>query len=254
MQSARVLTTDEPWGTRVRLSAPQVRNALDPDAVAALTAVFAADAAGAVLLVADGPVFCAGGDLGVLATAAAADGRGAALGDVLGRGAAAFADLVEAIVTCPRPVVAAVGGSAVGGGAALALACDVRVASPGASLVLGWGRWGLPPDGGASSLLAAAVGVSAARSLLVQGATVGVDSPLTAFLFDRIVPAEQLDEAAVEVATTLAAAPGSRAAKSVATVALLPMLRTHREAELAAIARAAADPSVVARLAMLYKM
>jgi enoyl-CoA hydratase/carnithine racemase len=247
---ARVAVSDEPWGTQVRLSAPHLRNALDPDAVAALTEVFARDAAGAVLLRAEGPVFCAGGDLGVLGPAAASGD----LAGVLLRGAAAFADLVEAMLTCPRPVVAALGGAAVGGGVALALACDVRIASPEASLVLGWGRWGLPPDGCASALLAAAVGPAVARSLLVQAATVGIDSPYAAALFDRVVAADRLDAAALDLASALAEAPGSRVAKEVATAVLLPAVRHQREAELAAIARAAADPSVVARLAMLYKM
>jgi enoyl-CoA hydratase/carnithine racemase len=195
-------------------------------------------------------VFCAGGDVTLLAKAAAGGG----LAELLATNAAAFADLVEAIVACPRPVVAAVGGPAVGGGVSLALACDVRIASPRASLVLGWGRWGLPPDGGASALLSAAVGPAAARALLVSSATIGANDPLAPLLFARVVPEERLDDEAVAVSADLAASPGARTAKAVVTASLLATLRAQREVELAALAQAAADTSVVEGLALLYKM
>lgn len=246
----RVLVTAQPWGTKVQLCAPHVRNALDPAAVATLAGVFARDEPGAMLLCAEGPVFCAGGDLAVLGRAAA-DGD---LGDLLATAARAFADVVEAIVACPRPVVAAIGGPAVGGGASLALACDVRLATPQARLVLGWGRWGLPPDGGATALLSFAVGPATARALLMEGAEVGVDSAFAPLVFSRVVAGERLEGEAVEAVTALAESPGARAAKAATAALLLPNLRSQREAELAALARAATEPSVAARLALLYKM
>ena len=247
---SRVRTTRRPWGTKVELCAPGVRNALDPGAVGALRAAFTEDGPGAVLLSAVGPVFCAGGDLAVLGQVST-DGD---LPEFLAANAAAFADLVEAIVACPRPVVAAIDGPAVGGGASLALACDIRLATPRARLVLGWGRWGLPPDGGASALLANAVGPSAARSLLIEAAEVGTDSPLAPLLFTRVVAPDLLTADAVAVCAALAESSGARGAKEATGALLLPALRAQREEELAALARAAADPSVVARLAMLYKI
>src|SRR5205085_10686669 len=117
--------------------------------------------------------FCAGGDLSVLSEAATAGD----LAGLLAARAAAFADLVEAMLACPRPLVAAVDGPAVGGGVSLALACDVRVASPRAKLVLGWARWGLPPDGGARALLAGAIGADPARELLDAAAEIDTESP-----------------------------------------------------------------------------
>lgn len=248
--ASRVRVAAEPWGTRVTLAAPQVRNALDPPSVDLLLDVFRADGAGAVLLAAEGAAFCAGGDVQVLAAAADAGD----LAGVLGAGAVAFADLVEAIVTCPRPVVAAIDGPAIGGGVAVALACDLRLATPRARLGLGWGRWGLPPDGGASALLAHAVGAAAARSLLVQGAEIGTDSPFAPALFDRIVEPEALAAASLATVEDLAASAGARVAKRVAAAALLPSLRSQRDVELAALRAAAAEPSVAARLAMIYKI
>lgn len=247
---SRVRSTAQPWGTRVELCAPACRNALDPRAVADLQAVFARDEPGAVLLSATGPAFCAGGDLGVLGEAAA----GGDLADLLRTSAAAFADLVEAIVTCPRPVVAAIDGPAVGGGVSLALACDVRIATPRARLLLAWGRHGLPPDGCASALLAAAVGSLPARSLLVESAELTTESDLAPLLFSRVVEPDRLEEVAVAAATELGAAAGPRAAKAVTAALLLPALRRQRDEELAALARAAADEVTSERLALLYKI
>jgi 2-(1,2-epoxy-1,2-dihydrophenyl)acetyl-CoA isomerase len=246
----RIRTSTHAWGTRVVLSAPQVRNALDPGAVSALLEVFARDEPGAVLLCADGPAFCSGGDLSVLAGAAAAGG----LTGLLATQAAMFADLVEAVVSCPRPVVAAIDGPAVGGGVSLALACDLRLVTPRARLVLGWARWGLPPDGGAAALLTAAVGHLAARALLVEAAEIGAESLLAPVLFTRVLPPDRLDADAIATVSALAASPGAGTAKAAAAAPLLAALRAGREEELAALARAAADPSVVARLANLYKM
>jgi enoyl-CoA hydratase/carnithine racemase len=249
-EQPRVRTRTRPWGTQVVLDAPQVRNALDPASVVALHDVFATDDPGAVLLSARGPAFCAGGDLSVLSSAAA-------VGDLAGlltSRAAAFADLVEAMVACPRPVVVALDGPAVGGGVSLALACDVRLATPAARFVLGWAHWGLPPDGGAAALLAAVVGAETAQVLLAEAADIGVDSPLASQVFTRVVEPPELAAAAIDTVSALAASPTARAEKAVARAPLLAALRAGRDAELAALERAAGDPTVVARLANVYKM
>jgi enoyl-CoA hydratase len=93
----RVRTTHYAWGTQVELCRPERRNALDPQAVAELHEAFSTDGSGAIVLTAEGPAFCAGGDLRVLHDAAA----GGDLVGMLRANAAAFADLVEAIVACP---------------------------------------------------------------------------------------------------------------------------------------------------------
>jgi enoyl-CoA hydratase/carnithine racemase len=246
----RVRTTVETWGVRVELCAPERRNALDQQAVADLRAVFAADEPGAILLAADGPAFCAGGDLAVLGQAASAG----ELVDVLVTAAGAFADLVDAIVAGPRPVVAAIDGPAVGGGVCLALACDVRLATPRARFVLAWGRHGLPPDGGATALLAAAVGPLTARSLLMECAELTTASELAPLLFTRVVEPARLAAEAAATAAALADSAGARQAKAATAALLLPALRAQREEELAALARAAADEAIGERLAKLYKI
>ena len=80
---------------------------------------------------------------------------------------------VRAIVALPRPVVAVVQGPAAGVGASLALACDVVLASEKGYFMLAFTKIGLMPDGGASALVAAAVGrIRAMRmALLANGST-----------------------------------------------------------------------------------
>lgn len=222
----RVRTSRHAWGTQVELCRPERRNALDAQAVAELHEAFTTAAPGAILLAAEGPAFCAGGDLAVMQEAAA----GGDLVEMLTTNAAAFADLTEAIVACPRIVIALIDGPAVGGGACLALACDVRLATPRARLMFNWARYGLPPDGHATTLLAWAVGAARAQSLLADAAEVTTASAEAPRLFSGVV-AKRADQAE-----------------------LLAAMRAHRGDELAAIAHAAADKATSERLAVVYKI
>jgi enoyl-CoA hydratase/carnithine racemase len=222
----RVRVSQHPWGAQVELCRPERRNALDAQAVAELHEAFATAGSGVIVLTAEGPAFCAGGDLRAMQASAT---RGD-LVEMLTTNAAAFADLIEAIVACPRPVVALLDGPAVGGGACLALACDTRIATPRARLVFNWARYGLPPDGHATTLLAWAVGEELARSLLADAAEITTDSNLAPRLFSGII------------------------AKRPDHQALLAVMKARRDEELAAIARAAAAEATSERLAVVYKI
>jgi 2-(1,2-epoxy-1,2-dihydrophenyl)acetyl-CoA isomerase len=241
---SRVCVGEQPWGTLVELCAPEVRNALDRQAVTDLTAVFGRPGNGAIVLTGRGPVFCAGGDVSAMSAASS----GGDLAKLFAEAGEAFADLTEAIVGGPRPAVAAIQGAAVGGGISLALACDVRVAGRSARLVPGWGRWGLPPDGGASALLASAVGPAAAASFLVRGEELTTASALAPLLFDEVVDDDMVLKTAISIAEQIAANPGAAAAKAVTAGLRLPLLRAQRGTELAALRAAAEDPAVVAAL------
>jgi enoyl-CoA hydratase len=118
-----------PAGYRwLRLSRPERRNALDVSLLRAVTDALAADPEVPVLLAsADPRVFCAGADLTITAT------ERAAVSDLV-------YDCCEIIVTRPGPVIAVLAGAAVGGGAQLAAASDLRIASSAARL-----RWTGPP-------------------------------------------------------------------------------------------------------------
>ena len=130
-----------PAGYRwLRLARPERRNALDVSLLRAVTDELAADPGGPVLLAsADPQVFCAGADLTI------SDAERAAVSDLV-------YDCCEIIVTRPGPVITVLTGAAVGGGAQLAAASDLRIASPAArlrftgppGLSLSVGAWLLP--------------------------------------------------------------------------------------------------------------
>ena len=118
-----------PAGYRwLRLSRPERRNALDVSLLRAVTDALAAEPEAPVLLGSTDPrVFCAGADLTI------SDAERAAVSDLV-------YDCCETIVTRPGPVIAVLTGPAVGGGAQLAAASDLRIAGPAARL-----RWTGPP-------------------------------------------------------------------------------------------------------------
>jgi len=125
-----------------------------------------------------------------------------------------FTALVEsgrAVVTriraTPKPVIASVNGPAAGGGANLALACDIRVASDRASIGQTFNRIGLHPDWGGTYFLPRLVGQSKALELIFTGEMVGATEALRIGLFDRVVPHDELASATTTLAALLAAKP-----------------------------------------------
>src|SRR3970040_328247 len=125
-----------------------------------------------------------------------------------------FRVLVEAgraVVTMlretPKPVIASVNGPAAGGGANLALACDIRLASDQAALGQTFPRIGLPPDWGAPSFLPRLVGPSRAFELFASGEMLGAEDALRLGLFNRVVPHDRLAAETKALALALAAKP-----------------------------------------------
>lgn len=150
---AAQMSTDRKGSTLVlTLSDPATRNSLSPQASAAgLEAMqAAADDPGirCVVLRGDGDHFCGGGNLPRLL--GVRDGEPAAQLESM----QSLHGLVEALVHCPKPVIAAVEGFAAGAGVGLVLACDLVVAADDARFVLSYGRVGLSPDAGVSWQLA----------------------------------------------------------------------------------------------------
>jgi len=154
----------------ITIDRPDKRNALAfadlADLHSALGRAAGDDAVAAVILTGAGGAFCAGTDLSDLAGTPEAErsGRGRGAGD---NGPASGP---WPIVSCPKPVVAAVDGAAVGLGAELATQCDVRIASTQARFGWVFVRRGLVPDTGAGTfLLPRLVGPTAAARLLFSG-------------------------------------------------------------------------------------
>lgn len=124
------------------------------------------------------------------------------------------ADLVEAgrtVVTTIRetskPVIASVNGAAAGGGANLALACDLRIASDQASIGQTFNRIGLAPDWGGTYFLPRLVGPSKALELFFSADMVDAREAHRIGLFNKVVPHDQLQAETRALARSLAAKP-----------------------------------------------
>lgn len=168
----------------------------------AVRSLAADDAVRVIVITGAGRAFCAGADIGYMKQLTAS-------GDV-----AAFRGLVEAgreVVTVIRatlkPVIASVNGPAAGGGANMALACDLRIASDKAAIGQTFGRIGLHPDWGGTYFLPRLVGAAKALELIFGAEMVGADEALRLGLFSRVVPHEQLASVTREVALSLAQKP-----------------------------------------------
>jgi enoyl-CoA hydratase len=153
------------------LDDPERRNALTgglvEEIVAAVDAVERDDGIGALVVTGAPPAFCSGADVGSLAAMSGGDDRsGGGSGD---SGLPSIYEGFLSVYRCTLPIVAAVNGPAVGAGLNLALACDVRVASPEARFDCRFARIGLHPGGGHTRLLTEAVGTQAAAAMVLAG-------------------------------------------------------------------------------------
>jgi enoyl-CoA hydratase/carnithine racemase len=162
-----------PAGYRwLRLSRPERRNALDVSLLRAVTDALADEPGVPVLLGSTDPrVFCAGADLTIT------DAERAAVSDLV-------YDCCETIITRPGPVIAVLTGPAVGGGAQLAAASDLRIAGPGARL-----RWTGPPGLGLAVgawLLPDLIGRAVAMDLVLTGRWLEAAEALALGLVNRV--------------------------------------------------------------------
>ena len=159
------------------LSDPATRNTLSPQfyaaGVEALNVAESNDEVRCVVLRGDGGHFCSGGNLQRLAhnrSIGAEEQR---------QSVSRFHDLIEALRTFPKPVIAAVEGYAAGGGFSLALACDLIVAAEDARFVMSYAKAGLSPDGGSTWHLSRAL----PRALVLEA--IWLAQPLEARLLER---------------------------------------------------------------------
>lgn len=115
--------------------------------------------------------------------------------------------VVEALVHLGKPTVAAIGGAAAGAGLSLALACDFRLMSEGASLTTAFSRIGLVPDSGMTFFLPRLVGYAKALELILLSPRLSAKEALELGLVHRVVAPEKLMEEALALAQTLAQGP-----------------------------------------------
>jgi 2-(1,2-epoxy-1,2-dihydrophenyl)acetyl-CoA isomerase len=189
------------------LARPEVLNAFNDELGHALLAAVE-KAAGdegvrCIVITGEGRAFSSGEDLGALAEGYRR-GASAPLGNVL---IDRYNPLIRAVTSAPKPVVAALNGVAAGAGASLALACDFRIASAKAKLVLAFIKVGLVPDSGGIWWLTKLVGAAKAWELCSLGEPIAAEEALRLNLVNRVVPPEEFEEAWRGFAFQLAAGP-----------------------------------------------
>lgn len=193
---------DGPVAT-VMLARPNQKNAISVQMLKDLSSccdAIGADAeVRAVILTGGEDVFCAGGDIGMLASL----GSPAKAQDFV-----VFTRLVFGkIHNLARPVIAAVNGPALGGGCELALACDLRIAGESATFGQPEIRHGILPGAGGTQRLPRVVGPARAKELLYSGDIIDAAEAYRIGLVNRVVPDAALAEAAAAWARKLAGMP-----------------------------------------------
>ena len=200
--AASVLVNDDAAVRTVTLNRPQKRNAIDLELRVALAeAIEAADADADVRVIVStgaGPAFCSGGDITTMKRMSpeAATAR-----------AQLAQRVIRAIWSTPKPVLAAVEGSAFGAGTALAAACDRVVAASDARFATTFTNVGLAGDMGTFVSLPARVGVARARQLLLLPTTITAPEAMAIGLVDAVVEPGKALASAYRDAERLAAGP-----------------------------------------------
>jgi enoyl-CoA hydratase len=213
----------------LRLNRPEVRNALNlairVELAEAITR-FAADPAIRCLIVTGSDkAFASGADLSEMAEATPAEIK-----------ARNVQQYWRAISGCPKPMIAAVEGYALGGGLELALCADIIVAGEGARLGLPEVKVGILPGGGGTQRLARLAGAKRAILLLMTGRMFGATEALAMGVISDVAPTGQALPRAIEIAREIAALPPiaikeiKRVVKAGLDVALDEALKLEQEA------------------------
>jgi len=184
----------------ITIDRPEALNALNIDVLEELkSAVKKAredDGVYVVIITGAGRAFVAGADIAQMKDYTADEGR--AFGK---KGNKVFAKIED----MPKPVIAAINGFALGGGCELALACDIRIAGEKAKFGQPEVGLGITPGFGGTQRLPRVVGMSKAKEMIFTGAVIGADEALRIGLVSKVVPGEELMDAALEMANQIAA-------------------------------------------------
>ncbi len=191
----------------IQLNRPERKNPLTFESYTELRDTFRAlpdaEDVKAVVFVANGGNFCSGGDVR----------------DIIGplvamemKGLLAFTrmtgELVKAMLHCGKPIISAIDGVAAGAGAIIAMASDIRIATPQAQTAFLFNRVGLAGcDMGACAILPRIIGQGRAAELLYSGRTMTAQEGEAWGFFNKLVAAEALEQEALALAQRIAAGP-----------------------------------------------
>jgi enoyl-CoA hydratase/carnithine racemase len=191
----------------ITLNRPDKRNPLTFDSYAELrdlfrSLVYASDVR-AIVLTGAGGNFCSGGDVFEIIEPLTKMAAPQLLEFTRMTG-----DLVKAMRRCPQTIVAAVDGTCVGAGAVLAMASDLRLATPGAKTAFLFTRVGLAgADMGSCGILPRIIGLGRAADLLFTGRTMTADEGAAWGFYNKLVPADALMKESTALARSLADGP-----------------------------------------------
>ena len=191
----------------VRLNRPDRKNPLTFESYAELSGLFRAlpfaEDVDVVVFASSGGNFCSGGDVHDI------------IGPLVGmdmKGLLAFTrmtgELVKAMISCGKPIIAAVDGVAVGAGAIIAMASDLRLATPEAKCAFLFTRVGLAGcDMGACAMLPRIIGQGRAAELLYTGRVMAAQEGLAWGFWNALHAADRLEAEAMALAARLASGP-----------------------------------------------
>jgi len=199
--SAQLKSTAEGQTMVLTLHNPTQRNALGPEiysaGVEALNGAETNDEIRSVIIVGEGPWFCAGGSLQRLLA------NRALPASVQAESIEGLHNFIDSIRAFPKPVIAAVEGAAAGAGFALALACDLVVAAQDAIFAASYSSIALSPDGGLSWHLAQALPRQLASEWLMGGERIAAARLHTLGLVNALADPGQALRDALALATRL---------------------------------------------------
>ena len=185
MTAELVLRSDDNGCTTLTLNRPDKLNALTPGVFVALRAhidaIAADESVRCVVLTGAGRSFCAGHDLGAIASQEKAPSRHFE------------PETIDALEALPQPTIVRLHGHCFTGGLELALACDILVAAATTKLGDTHGQWGLVPVWGMSVRLPDRIGRSAAKELMFTSRRLDGAAAAAIGLVDHCVPDDQLD-------------------------------------------------------------
>lgn len=181
----------------IRINRPEARNAVNGEVANGMEAAldeFEADAeVQAVIITGNGPTFCAGADLKLVAT-----GRAAEIATKRGN----FGGIVKR--DFPKPLIAAVNGAALAGGFEIVLKCDLVVAADHATFGIPEVKRGLFAAAGGLIRLPKRVPLALATELAITGDPIDAHRALELGLVNRVVPVDDVMDAALELASRIA--------------------------------------------------
>lgn len=201
-----VLLSEDNNGVRLlTLNRPDSFNALTVELkerlLEALRQAAADDSVRAVVITGAGKAFCAGQDLKEHVAMLEANDP-----TPLKTVEEHYNPLIKTVTSMPKPVIAAVNGTAAGAGASLAFACDLRIASDNAKFLMAFANVALSADSGASWTLPRLIGYGRAMEMMLLAEPVDAQEALRIGMVNRVVPRAELEQASMALAQRIAQA------------------------------------------------